>query len=193
MLRIVNLEEIQGLLLLVPALVDRLEKHDPDFVDQVKSWLVEGERVLGNNRLPAAGSLAALRATLVNAQSGVIPPGYQTQKRLSRRKMGEMIASDVLRQGSELLSQVIAADGKRVDEAAQLTRQLVALAVYKELIPDPRKVSDPTGYLRAVWKAMEADSDLQTGTVRLLGLVGQNDALLLLDRTITADIEQVLH
>ena len=74
MLRIVQLEEIQALLLRVPALVDRQEQRDPDFADVVKAWLGDLEDALENNRLPAAGRVAAARGTLISAERGAVPP-----------------------------------------------------------------------------------------------------------------------
>jgi hypothetical protein len=188
MLRVVNLEEIQGVLLEVPALVDRLSRHDPDYGQHVHRWLAEVERILGNNRLSLAGNIASLRALLIGAEAGVFPTQYQPQKPQPRRRIIEAIASDCLRQASDLLSQSVAADENRIREAEQLMRQIVALADHKGLVPDPSQVTDWTGYLKTVWRAIEQDADLQNGKVRMLGLVGPNDTLLLLDRTITSDL-----
>ena len=41
--------------------------------------------------------------------------------------------------------------------------------------------------LQHIWKKMTADQVLSQGVVSVEGLVGPNDALLVLDRTITAD------
>jgi hypothetical protein len=41
MLRIVNLEEIQGMLLRIPGLVDLQRRGDTGFVHEVVQWLTE--------------------------------------------------------------------------------------------------------------------------------------------------------
>ncbi len=48
MLRIVNLEHVQGTLLRVRGLMDHLERHDPNFVLEVKRWLAELEESLAD-------------------------------------------------------------------------------------------------------------------------------------------------
>ena len=58
MLRIVNLEEFHRFLLRVPALVDELENRTADAPGAVRSWLIEVEGALENNRMPLAGNIA---------------------------------------------------------------------------------------------------------------------------------------
>ncbi|MCG3207124.1 MAG: hypothetical protein FOGNACKC_00724 [Anaerolineae bacterium] len=193
MLRIVNLEEIQGLLLQVPELVDRLDRYDPGYVEGLKEWFQNVESVLGKNRIAFAGNVAALRAMLYSVENGVIPEGYEFKKRLSRRKIIKAVSSDILRQGTELVLRAIQADKARVSEAEQFALQLIALATYRGLIKDPTSVDDWMGYLKTVWQSMSADQETQPGTVRLLGLVTPNDALVILDRLITAALVNPLN
>ena len=186
MLRIVNLEEIEGLLLRVPELIDRLEQRDPEFTARAKAWLGTLERVLTNNRLPAAANVASLRGLLISVEQGVVPAGLRFSGRPNARRMRDAAAADTLRGAADLVSDVIHQDRARVSEADRLCRQLIALARRKGLTSVQREGGDHTAQLKATWRVLAADPEIAPGTVRVEGLVGPSDALIILDRAITA-------
>jgi hypothetical protein len=187
MLRIANLEEIQNLLLRVPAIVEQNEQRNPSFVSTVKKWLTELETVLKNNRLAAAANVAALRGNLISTEQGNIPLGINIKGRITKRKIQQATASQSLSQTVEIVSNVIQKDVERVAEAQRITRQLVSIAKIKGLITELPHGQNFTAMLKSIWTKMSQDQALTQGTVSVEGLVGPNDALLLLDRTITAD------
>lgn len=189
MLNIVNLEEIQSILLLIPALVDLQQQRYSDFVEEVKNWLKKMEKVLENNRIPAVGNVAALRGVLISAERGVIPVGIELRGRPTGRKIKEATATDVLRHVGELVSNVIHQDRERVAEAKRLGRQLVALAKTKGFIRELPSGEQYTEMLKVMWRTLSSDPDISPGTVNVEGLVGPHDALIILDRTITSDIQ----
>lgn len=182
MLRIMNLEEIQGLLLRVPGLIRELEERDRGFVDSVKEWLTQAEQVLISNRLSAAAGVAVLRGVLISAERGVIPPGIVFNTRTTKRKINDASAGDVMRKAEELISSTISADVVRFAEGEKMTQQIVAVAHRKGLITATPKVDDHTEMLNAIWQAMIMDPDLAAPTTHLVGLVGAYDVLILLDR-----------
>lgn len=186
MLHIVNLEEIHSLLLKLPKLIDRLERKDPEFVSSVRRWLTEAEEVFVNNRMPLAGNIAALRGTLDATQRGVIPAGIVFHGRATTRKIREATAADVVRHAGELISTTVQDDIARVAEAERLGHQLAALAKAKGLLSQSVPGQDRTQRLKNTWTTLTIDPDLAPGTVRLESLVGPNDALIVLDRALTA-------
>jgi len=188
MLRIVNLEEIHGLLLRIPSLVDELERKEPHAVADVREWLASLERVLESNRLPLAGNIAVLRGGLDSALMGVIPVGVEFHGRASSRKIREAAAAEMLRRASDLVTAAIQGDGSRIDEAERVARQLIALATFKGLIPTSRPAGDAIENVKAVWNAMQSDTEIGQGAAHLVGLVGPHDALIVLDRGITRDV-----
>jgi hypothetical protein len=188
MLRIVNLEEMQGMLLRVPGLVDLQERRDADFVQDVKEWLTKLEKVLENNRLPAAGNVAALRAMLISAEQGVIPAGIEFHGRATGRKIREAAAAYVLQHAGDIVSGVIRKDCDRVADAERMIRQLVSLAKAKGLIRELPSGENFTDILKAIWRTLSADPDISPGTINVEGLIGPHDALVILDRTLTCDI-----
>lgn len=188
MLRIVNLEEIQGMLLRIPGLVDLQERRNTDFIKDVKQWLSKLEKVLENNRLPAAGNVAALRAMLISAERGVIPAGVEFQGRATGRKIRDAAASFVLRLAGDIVSNAIQKDRARVADAERMTRQLVSLAKAKGLIHELPSRENFTGILKAIWRTLSGDPDVSPGTINVEGIVGPQDALVILDRILTSDV-----
>ncbi len=190
MLRIVNLEEIEGMLLRIRSLVDLQDQRDPDFVESVKEWLSALEKVLDNNRLAVAGNVSALRAMLLSAEQGVIPAGVVFHGRATRRKIREAAAAYVLRQSGDLVSSIIERDHGQVAEAERLTRKMVALAKSRGLIRDLPSGNLFSDMLKAIWRTLSADPELSPGTVNVEGLVGPYDALIVLDRILTSDAQR---
>lgn len=187
MLHIVNLEEIQNILLRVPELVNCFEKHDINFTDLVKEWLTQVEQVLVNNRLPIAADVAVLRGVLISAERGVLPIGMEIIGRNTRRRVKDGAAAEVLRKTDEIISHAINGYASQVQEGEHIARQLVALARQKGRIPDGSDASNHTEMLNAIWNAMLKDPELEAGTTHLAGLVGTYDALILIDRMLSAN------
>lgn len=182
MLNLLNFEEIQGLLLLVPGLIRGLDVRDALFAGSVKAWLLQGEQVLTNNRLTIAAQVATLRGVLISAERGVIPSGMAFTKRTTPRTIRDAAAADVLRKAEELISGAIQADAGRFAEGEKLTRQLVAVAHKKRLHVAASPGDGHPDRLKSVWHAMIKDPDLGTAATHLIGLVGPHDVLILLDR-----------
>lgn len=189
MLRVVNLEEIQNLLLDVSTLTDLHEQRDPDYIPEVKSWLEKFETVLDNNRMPVTGTIAAYRGLLISAEQGIIPTGVEIHGRVTKRKIQDGAASLLIRLTSDVVSNAILGDQERIKDAERMTRQLVSIANAKGIISDIPNGDDSADVLNSIWKAMTDDKDLSAGTINVVGLVGPFDALILLDRIIASDIQ----
>ncbi|MCW4034595.1 MAG: hypothetical protein NWF03_04455, partial [Candidatus Bathyarchaeota archaeon] len=172
MLRIINLEEIQNLLLLVPAIVEQNEQRDPRFVPTVKTWLTQLEAVLKNNHLPAAANVAALRGNLISTEQGNIPAGITFNGHATKRKVQQATANQCLSQTVEIISSTIQNDANRVAEAQRITRQLVSIAKSKGLITEKPHGKNYTAILKSIWTKMAKDQVLAQGVVSVEGLVG---------------------
>ena len=188
MLRIVNLEEIDIMLLRISSLIDQQERGDTNFAENVKEWLSKLERMLESNRMPVTENVATLRGMLISAERGVLPPGIEFHGRPTRRKIREAAAAYVVRLTCDLVSNAIQRDHERVAEAEGVTRQLVALGKAKGLIRELPSEKDNTGLLKTLWRTLSTDPELSSGTVNVEGLVGAYDALIMLDRTIVKDV-----
>lgn len=186
MMRIVNLEEIQEMLLRLPGVVSRLERREADFAAAVREWLVETEKVLSSNRLAAAGEVAALRGTLISAERGAAPAGVNVEGRATPRKIRDAAAADVLRRAESAVSAAVRADAARVGEAERLVYQVVSVAARKGVLPPSPCPESHTEMLRAAWALVSGDPDTGAAATHVAGLVGPHDALVLLDRALVA-------
>ena len=180
MLNYLQLQEIEHQLLEVPSMVDRYEMHSSDFRDRLVDWLVNLERIFQQNRLPIAGSIAAMRAMVLSAGRGVIPQGITVQGRVTRRKLRDAAAIHALRSVTELAANSIETDRERLRQAQEMVKRLVALAIAKKLHgfgPRDHHCCD-TDRWNLVWNT----PDTQGGAIQLQGLVGRTDALILLNQ-----------
>ncbi len=188
MLRIVNLENLQSLLLRIPILVDKLERRDSGFPEAVSTWLKNLEQALTNNRLPVASRIAALRGLLTLADRGGFPQGLEIRGRASGRKVRLASAVEALRQADQAMTEALASDAARIADAHRMGRQLVALAKAKGLISSHVAPTDPLEFLKRIRSDLASDEQTAGGIVNLEGLVGPQDSLMVLDRAITADV-----
>jgi hypothetical protein len=188
MLSISQLDRLQALLLQAPALVERLEQRDPEFTAAVKAWLGALEAALQSSGLPAAGLVAASRSTLISAERDVVPGGLVVRGQLTGRKIRDGAAAMQVRESGELVAGAIQRDRERVAAAETTMRQAVSIARAKGLIQATLDGAPPAEMLSLVWKVMAEDADLMGATVNVEGLVGPQDALVVLGRTLAADL-----
>lgn len=184
MLHLLNLEEIEALLLQVPALTSRLEQRDPDYVTAVKSWLAQAEDTLGSNRLPVAAQVATCRGALIAVERGDAD-GVKSGGRIGSRKWREMRASHLLRQAAEAIEEAIRSRRTQVDEANRVMMGVVAAGDRLGLIPNDTG-ENHSAYLRGIMKALSERPELAGMVVHVTGLLGTSDSLIMLDRSITS-------
>jgi hypothetical protein len=183
-LHLPNLEEIEALLLEVPALVDRLEEHDPDFVTALKSWLASAENTLSNNRMPAASEIAVCRGSLIAVERGDTDDSV-VRGRMGARKYREARASHLLRRATDVINGSISSRRAQVDEAGRVMMQVVAAADRLGLIPVDSG-SSHTAYLQGVLQAISNRAEFTSLVVHVTGILGETDCLIVLDRSITS-------
>jgi hypothetical protein len=184
MLRVMHIEELEGLLLQVPNLVQQQEARAFDFPAKAAAWLNLLEKAFIANRLSQAGDIATLRSGLVAAQQGQLPAGIQFRGRPTRLRMMVALASDALKRATEVASALIASHRPRLSEGERVAQQIVAVAISRRLIPGRRIAGNNTDYLRMLRLSFLSIADLELAFVHLEGLVGPHDALVLFDRAL---------
>lgn len=184
MLHIRNVEEIENFLLLLPDLVRQQESGSAAFVENVDFWLNSLERVFEANRLYHAGNIAMLRSTMVAVKQGQMPRGIELRGRQSRSRLLKAVASEATQHGAEVASRVIEENRPRIEEATRIAQQIIAAALSRGLITKRGDRMDNNGYLIMIRRSLAAISELESAVVHLEGLVGPQDALVLLDRAL---------
>lgn len=189
MLRIVHIEEIEELLLLLPALVEQQELRSANFVSNVGVWLHSLEKAFAANRLYQAGNIATLRSGLVAAEQGHVPTGLEFRGRPSRWRVLSAVASQAMQRAAEVASTLIAENRPRLAEAERVAQQIVAVALSRGLIATRKEEVSNTQYLRLLRDRIVSSGDIESAVVHLEGLVGRHDALILLDRALSSNLD----
>ncbi len=150
---IVTREKLVAHLLELSAIVDRYQRSDPEFVEQVAAWLIAVEKTLQQLRSPLSSQIAGQRARLLAVQDGFREPSL-AENRVSRRKAVRAAAGLVVGRAEEALRARLAAIDARFDEAREKMAQY--LAVTTSVRPIPLPPTEPrTAWLRSVWASLE--------------------------------------
>jgi hypothetical protein len=183
-LHLLNLEEIEGLLLKVPALVRRFDERDPEFVLAVKTWLADAEDTLAKNRLSQTSEIAVCRGALISVERGFTDAAAR-QSRVGARTMKEARASQLLKRATDVIAETVRPRRGQLDEAERLMMQVVAVAEQLGLIPRDTG-GNHTAYLQSILLALSARAELVPLVVHVTGLLGKADTLVVLDRSIAS-------
>jgi hypothetical protein len=183
MLRITQVEEIERMLFYLPALVKQQEERASDFADNVAMWLRQLENVFVENRQYQTASIAMLRSELVAASHGELPAGIAFKGMPSRSRVKAAVAAQALRRASEIASGIVNENRKRFTDAEAVAQQLIVIAIPRGLVIPPDPDMTNTEYLLQLRNRL-MHADLENAVLHLEGLVGPNDALVLLDRAL---------
>lgn len=182
MLRLASVEELEAILLRVPGLVELQDRRSDRFAEEAARWLKSAEEALAANRLPEAARIAALRSGLASVDQGEIPSDIKLRGQPTRTRVAGLAAARALREGTEILTGVAAREKPRLSEAESLAQQVIAAAASRGLVRERQEKESLTDYMRSLRGSLSSSSDIEAALVRIEGLVGQGDALVLLDR-----------
>jgi len=184
MLRVVQLEELEGLLLEAPELIGRYEQRTPQFRGAVRDWLDRVAAALRSNRLASAATVAALRGEIIAAERASPPADLVTAASASRRQIAATVAMRSLQRAIAAVRAEIDGTRARSNDAHLVARAVLAVARAKSVV-NAAKAGNPSIPLPArLLVALESDGELKPMAAHLVGLVGRADALVLLDRAL---------
>ncbi len=191
-----SLEELQGEVARASELVRLQEQHAPEFAAAVKAWLSALEHLLATHAPVQAAELAGLRSTLLAVERGVVPAGVTLRQRPTRSRFVNAVAAESVPRAADVVSRVVQEARSPFAEAEARVRQLVALARFRRIVPRPdsaggdalaRADGDPAERRHRVlelWRAFQSNDELASAAVRIEGLVGTDDALVVLERAL---------
>lgn len=177
MLRLLQHEELQGLLLEAADVLDRFHARAADFEPALDRWLVRVEEALRQNRLPLSSRVASARAELVAARSARVGPDGASATR-GRRSARQARAVAVVKQVVEDLDAELSPSRRRFSDAEDVARNVLAVGAATGVLGPSAADGSPSEALRA----LRDDPRTAGGVVQLHGLVGRQDALMVLGR-----------
>ena len=188
MLRLIQIEEIQSLMLRVSSLVEQQKQRSPDFATGTASWLELLEGSLAANRLYQAGRIAAMRSSLLAAEHGQIPVDISLRSRPTRTRVVNAVAARVLREASEVTGSLLGEHQNRLSEGERIAQQVIAVAAARRILPRREPRVDNSRFLQDLRRTLARGDDLEVAVIHLEGVVGVQDALILLDRALQSNV-----
>ncbi len=181
-----QLEEIQRVLLEVPSLTNTFGERGFSYTADVLDWLVGLEEALESNARPEVGIVAAQRARLIAIERGIVEAYADQARKTSRRKNLESACVEVVESVTGIVLEAIAPDRNRIRLAEEMMQQVVTIARAKSLPGFVTHPEDPSSVDH--WQIMKSDTDIMGGLVKIFGWVGEYDAQLLAERTISKNL-----
>jgi hypothetical protein len=177
MLRLLQHDELEGLLLESTDVLDRFHARDPGFEAHVDAWLVRVEEALRNNRLPLSARVAATRAELTAARSARRGPDGAPATRVRRSDRQARAVAAVKRVVEELDAE-LAGSRRRFGDADDVARNVLAVGSATGVLEPSAAGGSPLEALRA----LREDPRTAGGVVQLQGLVGHQDSVMVVGR-----------
>lgn len=190
MLRILQLEEIERKLIEVTALIESYKNHDPTFSDSVESWLEEVKSILERNRLATAGDIAALRGILLSVHNGTLPKDITITGRSTQRKRLAATAIDIINRAVNIVGTTIQADRSRISDAERTALHLISVSEACGLIKEDRDTGEGAEIAQALFRSMKLKEETVQGAFQLEALIGQSDAMIMIDRVLSFGLDQ---
>lgn len=177
------LDDLWPLLSRASSLAALYDAGDAGFVAQLDEWLVASEEVLNRHRRAQVAEIAGLRAQLRAASAGVIDTRFvRVPADAGGRKAYRAVAALLFNQAQAVLGAVHEAFSARADEAGKFVRQMLALALQKQVFhPAWDGGASRSESVTRVWQTLMADPDAAPAGWHVLSLVSYPDALRMVD------------
>ncbi|MBO3103494.1 hypothetical protein [Cellulomonas fengjieae] len=177
MLRLLQLDELEGLLLEAADVLDRFHARDPGFETLVDGWLVRVEEALRNNRLPLSSRVATTRAELTAARSSRRGRDGAPATRVRRSDRQARAVAAVKRVVEELDAE-LSGPRRRFGDADDVARNVLAVGSATGVLGP----SAGGGSSLEALRALRDDPRTAGGVVQLHGLVGHQDSVMVVGR-----------
>lgn len=159
-------------LLRFPALVDNLERKDPEGITKLLAWIRQSEDMLREHQIPEVAELAGLR-------SRIITPTFSEAGRSDRRRGQVKAAFEVMYDLQNVLQEILNPRRVKIEAARELIRQLLAIIIQAKAVSfNPRLPFEK--FLDKVWAFILSNEKLSAGAVKLKTEMNTPDILVLL-------------
>lgn len=163
------IEQLNGKLLEFPDLVNHLKQKDYDVLDLLENWMQETETILKNHRISECAVMAGYRSKIL------IPRFTEPQKRSTKKRQLQQV-SEIMFDIQNTVISVIKPHEIKVNEARDLLIHLLSIIKQSGAI----KYTDQTNFqqfINSIWNLSSTHEQLKQGTVKILSLISQTDAI----------------
>ena len=177
MIRLIQVEELEQLLLQVPRIVE-LQDHQPAaFVARAEMWMDLVEQALVSAHSYQAAKVAALRSELGFARTAT-PPKDAEHHQPTRKTQLVHEAAHAMTEAAAIAAVVLDEHRPRIADAERRLNRVVAKARSQGLVA-------PSTVPAEARRAIARQRDLERQFVEVEGIVGADDALVLLGRALS--------
>jgi hypothetical protein len=180
-------EEFDRLLLRSGTLINLLEERRFNFINEVRSFIGEVEKLAEKYQLPFAAEAGILRGRLCvidEMTSGEQRGTYNPENRRIYRRNRDAYTLKQLDETCRLVRGHFAQADAMFQETVNLCRQTAAVASTKALLPE-FDAENREGQIRELWKKLEKDADLCSLCTHITGLAGAHNTVILFDRALS--------
>lgn len=166
-------------LLEFPKIVNKLEKKDIHFTDQLILWIQKSEEILTTYNISAVSELSGLR-------SKIIATRYSDQKSLSIKKLQLKVAAELLFDTQHIILNVLMPFESKIEECKELIRQLLLIVSQAKVIKYNNKLPLDS-LIQEVWAFIISNEQLKLGAIKLRTSIQMIDIQLLIAEEINLE------
>ena len=153
----------------VPDLVNLLRDKNKVFISEFETWLMTSEDFLKKNNFSECSELAGLRSRLY-------PVNFEEIRTSNKKKKQMEVGAEIIYASQNLVFNLIQPIEEKINEAKELTTELVTIAYQNNIIKiNPN--DDYTTYIQSLWSHFKSHEQLSKYALRITALIGNTDAL----------------
>lgn len=188
MVRLIQVDEIEQLLLQLPRIMELHDEQPAAFIARATQWMDLLEQALVAAHAYQAGHIAVLRSGLVFARHTVARDAAESSAPLTRARRLVLEASTALDEASTIATNILDEYRPRFADADRKLHDLLARGRALGVLPLGDPIRPTQAQLVEVRRVLAARPELARAYVAVETVVGGEDALLLLGRAIGAGV-----
>lgn len=156
-------------LLQFPLIVDRLEKKEPDFLEELLNWIKRTEGLFIQHSISEASLLAGIRGRILASR-------FDDSRRTRSKKNQIRIAADSLYELQNVVLSVLKPYENKIDEAKDLIKYLLKTVEQVGAIEFGPQ-DDFQSLVEKVWNLFQSHDQLKAGAVKIKASLSRADIL----------------
>lgn len=159
-------------LLEFPSIVNKLERKDIDFINQLILWIRKSEEIFTTYNISDVSELSGIR-------SKIIATRYSDNKNITIKKLQLKVAAESLFDTQHIVLKVLIPFESKVEECRELIRQLLLIVSQAQVIKYNKEVPFEN-LINDLWQFIISNDQLNPGAVKLRTSITMTDIQLII-------------
>ena len=179
MILCVQKQKLEEVLATVSPLMDKYQRREQSFPDDVTKWLEDAEKTMSQLRLPEGSEMSVLRGRITKSvEVAQVKESTRAAVRLART----VTAAEALERAEEILRQKMLAAEERLRMFEDKVCEGMTAFLLQNETPD--RDSSPNEWLGAIWKQFSAFQATRPLAIYLSASLSYTDRLFILGRVL---------